>query len=214
MFFYWNPNVQLFIDILYELKKHHIFIIKGLPLKSKNLFVEVIDFALQNNKELLYTIVHLTKTNSSEFDASSVISVATLFMDIASRINPKSNVLKKIRGVVLQACGLNETGLQILSKLGDSIGPRSLLNLRTELAIKDEHMVKYIAKTCGIAIAFDNLDRKVNRVLQHQSLPVLLCRDIPEYVDQLDNVTLSLEQVMSKFTTDYFLLDNPCQGWY
>ena len=91
-------------------------------------------------------------------------------MDIASRINPKSNVLKKIRGVVLQACGLNETGLQILSKLGDSIGPRSRLNLRTELAIKDEHMVKYIAKTCGIAIAFDNLDRKVNRVLQHFTL--------------------------------------------
>ena len=170
--------------------------IKGLPLKSKNLFVEVIEFALQHNKELLYTIVHHTKTNSSDFDTSSVISVATLFMDIASRINPKSNVLKKIRAVFLQACGLNETGLQILSKLGDSIAPCSLPRLRTELPIKDEHMVKNIAKTCGIAIAFDNLDRKVNRVLQHQSLPILLCRDIPTYVEELDHVTLSLEEVM------------------
>ena len=41
------------------------------------------------------------------------------------------------------------TGLQILTKLGDSIGPRSLLNLRTELAIKDEMFDSFLEKVCG-----------------------------------------------------------------
>ena len=63
-------------------------------------------------------------------------------MDIASRTHRNSNVFKKLKAVVLQVFGLNHTGIDILSQMGESGSHRSLLDTRTELAIRDEEAMK------------------------------------------------------------------------
>ena len=111
-------------------------------------------------------------------------------------------------GVMMQACGLNEVGLHTLSKLGESISVRSLLDLRTSLAVQDEADIKEAAKDLYFATVLDNLDRHVKKVLQHKTLPILLGRKFPDNIDQLDKQRKSLEEVMSSFTPEFFSLDS------
>ena len=116
---------------------------QGLPLKSKNIFIDVCNFALAHNKELLYTILCLTTDRGSEIKEATVISTAKVYMDFASRGNSnKNNTFKKLQGVVLQSCGLSETGIESLAKLGESISKRTLLRTKTDLAIFDENNIK------------------------------------------------------------------------
>ena len=180
-------------------------------LKSKNIFVDVLNFAFDNNKQLLYTILCLTTSSMVEYDEVSLISTAKIYMDIASKVNPKvTTCFKKLNGVILQSCGLNETGITILSKLGESTGPVNLLKTRTELAVHDEVMVKNLAKDCYMAIVMDNLDREVKKVVQHHTLPVLLFRDVPDMYHELSDNKKSLDDVMSSFHQDFFCLDSAC----
>ena len=70
--------------------------------------------------------------------------------------------------------------------------------------------IKDVAKTSTIAIVLDNLDRKVKNVLLHKTLPVLLCRTVPEGVEQLDTRRKNIEEVLSNYTMESLLLDSPC----
>ena len=116
---------------------------QGLPLKSKNIFIDVCNFALAHNKELLYTILCLTTDRGSVMQEATVISTAKVYMDFASRGNSyKNSTFKKLQGVVLQSCGLSETGIDSLARLGESISKRTLLRTKAELAIFDEKNIK------------------------------------------------------------------------
>ena len=184
---------------------------QGLPLTSKNIFIDIVKFALNHNKELLYTILCLTTDTRLTFDKSTVITTAKLLIGIGSSFSSnKNSTFAKLQGVVLQACGLNEVGLQALAKQGESVQVRTLLNTRTELAIKDEENVRKIAKKSSIAVVLDNLDREVKKVLVHKTSPVLLCRDIPVDLDNLETSRKSLEEAASSFTPDFFCLDATC----
>ena len=48
---------------------------------------------------------------------------------------------------------------------------RGLQRTKTDLAVKDEMKVKELAKDRTVAIAFDNMDKKANKTLQHYTLP-------------------------------------------
>ena len=184
---------------------------QGLPLTSKNIFIDIIRFGLTHNRELLYTILCLTADTRVEFDKSTVISTAKLFIGFGSKFSSKANsTFAKFQGVVLQSCGLNELGLQALAKQGESVQVRSLLDTRTDLAIKDEEKVKKVAKHSSIVIVLDNLDREVKKVLVHKTLPVLLCRSIPGEMADLDSLRKSLKEATSSFRPEFFSLDDPC----
>ena len=179
---------------------------QGLPLTSKNIFIDIIRFGL-----VLYTILCLTADTRVEFDKSTVISTAKLFIGFGSKFSSKANsTFAKFQGVVLQSCGLNELGLQALAKQGESVQVRSLLDTRTDLAIKDEEKVKKVAKHSSIVIVLDNLDREVKKVLVHKTLPVLLCRSIPGEMADLDSLGKSLKEATSSFRPEFFSLDDPC----
>ena len=116
---------------------------QGLPLTSRNLFIDIVKHGLSHNKELVYTILCLTTDTRSIFDKSTVIATAKLLISISSRFSSNANsTFAKLQGVVLQACGLNDVGLQALATQGESVQVRSLLNTRTNLAVKDEENVK------------------------------------------------------------------------
>ena len=180
-------------------------------MTSKNIFIDILKFGLSHNKELIYTILCLTTGTKTEYDKSTVISTAKLFLEMGSKFNSSSNsTFSKLQGVVLQECGLNEVGLQALAKQGESVQVRTLLNTRTDLAIKDEEKMKGVAKTSSIVMVLDNLDREVKKVLIHKTLPVLLCRSIPDKIGHLDTTRKSLEEANSSFNPDFFSLDAPC----
>ena len=138
-----------------------------------------------------------------------MIFTAKLFMDIASRTHNQSNIFKKLKAVVLQVCGLHHSGIDMLCQLGESEGHQSLNETRTKLAIKDEEVTKTVAAKQYIAVAIDNLDIVANKVLQHQTLPVLLCRDIYDSLDGLNTVQKSLMETSMKLNCDFLMLDSP-----
>ena len=109
----------------------------------------------------------------------------------------------------MQACGLNDVGLTALNKMGESMSARKVRNIKTSLAIIDEQNVKKMAKHQYISIVIDNLDKSVKKVVQHKTLPILLCRSIPDIVHNLDTKRKGLEDVILNYSVPFFLLDSP-----
>ena len=66
---------------------------QGLPLKSKNIFIDIIDFALKENIELIYTIIKHSGCNGS-FDSTMVIHTAKIYMQMASKLNFHNNTFQ------------------------------------------------------------------------------------------------------------------------
>ena len=65
---------------------------------------------------------------------------------------------------------------------------------------------KQMAQTHHMAIVLDNLDREVKKVIQHQTLPVLLFREVPHEFFQKDSSRKNLEEVHDSLTPDMFYL--------
>ena len=82
---------------------------QGLPLKSKNIFVDIIQFAMKENRDLLFTILKHTTTAHSEYDESTIFQTAYIYMLFASKINSNCNTFKKLMGLFLQASCLTLT---------------------------------------------------------------------------------------------------------
>ena len=111
---------------------------QGLPLTSNNIFVEIVRYGIKENRELIQTILKHTACNTQDFDGSMVRHIAKMYIQMGSKSNRKNNTFKKLQGIFLQSCGLNNVGLEALSKLGETESPRNLLDTRTQLAIVDE----------------------------------------------------------------------------
>ena len=182
---------------------------QNLPIKSKNIFIDIVRYAMEHNKELLQTIMRHTANYNTEFDEKMVIHIAKMYIQMGSKYNRNNNIFKKLQGVFLQSCGLTDIGLEALGKLGESETPRILLNIRTGLAILDEEEIRVIAKNSSIVMVIDNLDRTVRKVLQHKTLPILLCRDIREDLLDLSHQEKSLNESMEQFSTEFLLMDSP-----
>ena len=161
---------------------------------------------MEENKELLYTILRHTCTDSSEFDEKTVFSTANIFMSIASKINKKSSAFQNLKAVFLHSCNLTNEALDALSKLGDTICSRQLLDVKTDLAIKDEDHMGQIAKSHHLAFVIDNLDKLVKKVVNHKTLPIILCRPIVDSVERLQNHRKTIEESHSNFEAEFFFL--------
>ena len=197
------------MDFDYAQRKPDNLLSQGFPLKSKNIFVDIVRFAMKENRDLLQTILRHTVTNRVEIDEKMVIHIANIYAQMSSKLNNKNNTFQKLKGVVLQSCGLTNVGLGALSQLGEVESPRQLQDTRTNLAVADEIEMKQIAKTNDIVIVIDNLDKQVNKVVQHQTLPLLLCRNVTDELRGLSNQGKSLTESMSNFNAEFLLLNSP-----
>ena len=101
-------------------KKENNPLAQGLPLISKNIFVDIVHFGMTENKELVHFILKHTAANQQDFDESMVKHIAKVYIQMGSKLNRKNNTFKKLQGIFLQSCGLNNVGLEALSKLGET----------------------------------------------------------------------------------------------
>ena len=83
-------------------------------------------------------------------------------MNLASKMNKKCNVFQKLKSLFLHSCGLTNTGITAMNKLGETLSCRSLLDVRTDLAIKDEEFMMSLARDHHLAYVIDNLDIEHN----------------------------------------------------
>ena len=79
-------DIQKSVSDLDDARRKHINPLKQcLPLECKNIFIDILKFALQENKELIFTILQHITQQDREFDESTVIITAKLYMQIASQ---------------------------------------------------------------------------------------------------------------------------------
>jgi hypothetical protein len=198
-------------EMMFELDKamqeHDNPLRQELPLDSKkNFFVEVLKFGLSRAEHLVYTILKLTTTREREFDESTVIATAKIFVIIATAVNPQVNsTYRKKIGVFLQGCGLSSKGIAALHAMGECESERELRRTKTDLAVKDEQNVVAMAKDSTVAIAFDNMDKRAKKTLQHYTLSVLLFLNKRSVAVGATNDGLKLNDVVEK--VDYAFLD-------
>ena len=86
---------------------------------KRNFFEDALNFALKHTPDLLYVLMRHSFTQQCMFDHNTIIKIATVYTRIATSINPSLYcALNKWLSVVLQACGLTASGLEILSAMG------------------------------------------------------------------------------------------------
>ena len=69
-----------------------------------------------------------------------------------------------------------------------------------------------IAKSHHLAFVIDNLDKLVKKVVNHKTLPIILCQPIVDSVENLPNHRKTLEDSHSNFDPEFFSLDSPCNS--
>ena len=163
---------------------------------------------MDNNKELLYTILCHTTTKNSDFNENLVISTASIYTNLASKLNKKCNVFQKLKSLLLHTFGLTNDGMTVMNKLGDSLSSRAFLDVRTDLAIKDEELMMSWAKDHQFAYVIDNLDIEHNKIMEHKTLPIILCRKVLDSVESMDDKRLTLEENLVNFNLEFLLLDS------
>jgi hypothetical protein len=142
---------------------------------NKNFFVEVLKYGLTRTEKLVHFILKLITTHEREFDECTVVMAGKIYTVIAANINPDvNNIYRKKVGVFLQSCGLSSKGIAAMHALGECESVRGLRRTKTDLAVKDEVYVMDKAKESTPAIAFDNMDKRAKKTLQHYTLPVML----------------------------------------
>ena len=109
--------------------------------------------------------------------------------------------------VFLQSCGTTKVGIEAMSTLGECQNMTSLRKIKINLAVKDEKRVKDTARRCIMSVVFDNMDRKINRVLQHKTLPVLLFLELP-IPDGIKTNGKALEDVVHNYRGNAYILSH------
>lgn len=92
---------------------------------ESNFFKDTLLFAMKHTPDLLYVLMRHSFTNQKLLDHTSVIKAATVYSQLAISINPTLySAFNKWLSVVVQACGISATGLEILSSMGLSQNSR------------------------------------------------------------------------------------------
>ena len=60
-----------------------------------------------------------------------------------------------------------------------------------------------IAKSHHLAFVIDNLDKLVKKVVNHKTLPIILCRPIVDSVEKLQNHRKTIEESHSNFEAEF-----------
>lgn len=92
------------------------------PDVNTNIYADVVNFALDNSKDVLLLLTSLTKKHESPITAQDIVSIAYTFSSLSQAASSSNNALKKTKSVNLRTSGLTNAGLDSLACAGISVG--------------------------------------------------------------------------------------------
>jgi hypothetical protein len=106
-----------------------------------NIYTEIVKFGALHTPTIIDMVGMLITTHEATINGDTVIQTAFLYTQMVCSINSRlHSAYFKMLSVFLKTCGLTDTGLLALSKLGMCEAPRTLLDTKDNLAVLDEVM--------------------------------------------------------------------------
>ena len=111
--------------------------------QKQNFFVEVVRLANRKSPiTLAFLLRLLIKDESSNVEPEHVVSIATIFSQLAYLVDKSNNTLLKINSMQLKLHGLTDEGLVAQEKLNLAVTARTMRHARDEFS--------YVAESCLI----------------------------------------------------------------
>ena len=125
---------------------------------NQNLYCEIVEYGMNNCPSLIMFIINMVVRRGEPVLPSDVLKIATLFSSICYVANTDLDALVKVRSLSLQADGLSNIGLDILSDVGLAQCARSLSNHRDMLADIGPGVMNATAACFPYQSTIDNCD--------------------------------------------------------
>ena len=130
---------------------------------NKNWFSEVVRFAAYNSPITLSFLLRLTvKETTSNVQPRHVLSIATIFAQLAMLVDRKNNALAKLNTLQLKLHGLTDAGIDAQALIGLGQCSRNLRKDREVLAEVHQKLLILESKSRPMQMTLDNCDTKSN----------------------------------------------------
>ena len=173
--------------------------------QKSNFFCEVIKLAHHKSPMTLSFLLRLLiKDDSSNIEPSHVVSIATLFSQLAYMVDRSHNTLLKINAMQLKLDGLTDEGLVAQEKIGLAVTARTIRHAREEFGELAECCLIEETKKRPDQATLDNCDQRRGGVESHTTVEY---REI-EYIDtsHLGLDSMGIEEIEKLFSNDILLL--------
>lgn len=168
---------------------------------KENFFVEVVKLAHRKSPMTLAFLLRLlVKDDSSNIEPAHVVTIATLFSQLAHLVDRTNNTLQKINSMQLKLDGLTDEGLVAQEKIGLAVTARTMRHARDEFAEVAESCLIEETKKRPDQSTIDNCD-------QRNSHTTVEYREIEfEDTSHLSVDSMDLEEIHQLFSNDILLL--------
>ena len=142
----------------------------------------------------------LIKDDSSNIEPAHVVSIATVFSQLAHLVDRTNNTLQKINSMQLKLDGLTDEGLVAQEKIGLAVTARTMRHARDEFAeVAESCLIEETKKRPDIS-TLDNCD-------QRNSHTTVEYREIEhEDTSHLGTDSMGIEEIEQLFNIDILLL--------
>lgn len=168
---------------------------------NENIYAEIVDFGLEKCPRLMYFIVNMVVKRGEPVVNSHVLKVATIFSTICYAVNTELDALVKLRSLTLQADGLSNIGLDILSDMGLAQCARSLSNHRDMFAEVGPQVANATALHSPYQSTIDNCD------YQSEHLTIESVERETISTEGLDTVKMTKNSALKLFDKKLLLMD-------
>lgn len=128
---------------------------------KKNWFAQVVNFALAHSPVTLSFILRMTvKEMDTNVSPKDVVSVATVYAQLAHLVDQSNSVLVKINTIQLKLDGCTDEGINALAKLHLAQTARNLRRTRDDFAEVAESLLVEETKEFPDQRTLDNCDQK------------------------------------------------------
>ena len=128
------------------------------PSVNENVFCKVVQFGMMTCPQLISMVINLAVKKEDPVLPSDVFKIATLFSGLCYSTNHDLDALVKLRSLIMQADGLSNLGLDILSDCGLAQCSRSLSNHRDLFAEVGRAVMDNTAANYPYQSILDNCD--------------------------------------------------------
>ena len=170
------------------------------PSVNENVFCCIADYGMVACPQLMSMVISLVVKKEDPVLPSDVLKIATLFSSLCYSANREIDALVKLRSMTLQADGLSNLGMDILSDCGLAQCARSLSNHRDLFAEVGRAVMDNTASCFPFQSILDNCD------LQQEHLTVEVVEKETIDTSHLSVLKKSKEEALALFCKEEVLL--------